>query len=130
MLKQLLTYKQLPSGLSLSASLQLQCDKTKITTHIGGGFILSCSYDTGRFLYSKKYWCRGDSRSTCGILVDSEHVGQTSQRFQIIDGRKRGLFVKGTNLQYDDSGLYWVGIDKIYSDIMTLIDVSVTEGKK
>ncbi|KAG7221687.1 hypothetical protein INR49_000054, partial [Caranx melampygus] len=109
------------------ASHQLQCDKTKITTHIGGEFILICRYDTNPFLFSKKYWCRGDSRSTCEILVDSEHVPKTSQRFQILDARRRGLFVKGTNLQYDDSGRYWVGIDKIYADIMTLIDVSVTE---
>ncbi|XP_051805153.1 uncharacterized protein LOC110951913 [Acanthochromis polyacanthus] len=111
------------------ASLQLQCDKGDIRAHIGGEFILICTYDTNQFLYSKKYWCRGDSRNTCEILVDSKSAAKTknTHRTQIIDARTRGLFVKVTNLQFDDSGVYWVGIDKIYADIMTSVSVVVTQ---
>uniref|UniRef100_A0A3Q1FML1 Immunoglobulin V-set domain-containing protein n=1 Tax=Acanthochromis polyacanthus TaxID=80966 RepID=A0A3Q1FML1_9TELE len=111
--------------------LQLQCNKGDIRAHIGGEFILICTYDTNRFLYSKKYWCRGDSKNTCEILVDSESAAKTknTHRTQIIDARRRGLFVKVTNLQFDDSGVYWVGIDKIYADIMTSVSVVVTQGK-
>ncbi|XP_056241663.1 uncharacterized protein LOC130175289 isoform X2 [Seriola aureovittata] len=113
--------------LLLHASLQLQCDKRKITAHIGGDFILNCKYDTSRFMYSKKYWCRGDNKNTCEILVDSELVVKTRRRFHILDARKRGLFVKVTNLQFDDTGVYWVGIDKVYADIMTMINIHITE---
>ncbi|XP_070765981.1 uncharacterized protein [Enoplosus armatus] len=112
-----------------NGSLQLQCDKKEITAHIGGEFMFICEYDTNRFLFSKKYWCRGDSRSTCEILVDSEGGTKTknTHRSHIIDARRRGLFVKVTNLQFDDTGMYWVGIDKIYADIMTSVNVVITE---
>ncbi|XP_040007665.1 uncharacterized protein LOC120803355 [Xiphias gladius] len=109
------------------ASLQLQCDKREIRAHIGGEFILFCKYDTNQFLYSKKYWCRGGSRHTCEIVVDSEHVVETRHRSHVIDSGRRGLFVKVTGLRFDDAGVYWLGIDKIYADIMTLVKVVVTE---
>ncbi|XP_070694942.1 uncharacterized protein [Pempheris klunzingeri] len=115
--------------LEILASLQLQCDKKQITAHIGGEFILTCKYDTTHFLYNKKYWCRGDSKSTCEILVHSEGGAKNSHRSHIVDIRKRGLYVKVTNLQLDDTGVYWVGIDKIYADIMTAVNVVITEGK-
>uniref|UniRef100_A0A3B4TES2 Immunoglobulin V-set domain-containing protein n=1 Tax=Seriola dumerili TaxID=41447 RepID=A0A3B4TES2_SERDU len=95
----------------------LQCNNREITAHIGGDFILNCKYDTNRFRYSKKYWCRGDNKNTCEILVDSELVAKTRQRFQIIDAAKRGLFVKVTNLQFGDTGVYWVGIDKVLENV-------------
>uniref|UniRef100_UPI0037E83812 uncharacterized protein n=1 Tax=Semicossyphus pulcher TaxID=241346 RepID=UPI0037E83812 len=115
----------------VKTSLQLQCDRKQITAHVGGDFLLTCSYDTSRYLYSKKYWCRGNSRETCEILVDSERRTQTksTHRSHVKDARRRGLFVKVTHLQSDDSGVYWVGIDKIYADIMTSVKVVVTEGK-
>lgn len=112
-------------------SLQLQCNQQQITAHVGGEFILRCEYDTARFWYSKKYWCQGDSRQTCEILVDTEVYGKTktTRRSIIVDAGKTGLFVKVTGLQLDDSGVYWVGIDKIYADIMTSVKVVITEGK-
>uniref|UniRef100_A0A8D3BTB3 Immunoglobulin V-set domain-containing protein n=1 Tax=Scophthalmus maximus TaxID=52904 RepID=A0A8D3BTB3_SCOMX len=97
---------------------------------INSEFILSCKYDTNHFLFNKKYWCRGDSRGTCEILADSEHVKKTSGRFLVLDARRKGLFVKVTGLQLDDTGVYWVGIDKIYADIMTSVNVFITEGKR
>ena len=80
----------------------------------------------------KKYWCRGSSRNSCEILVDSEGVARTTyaDRSLILDARSGGLFVKVTNLQLDDSGVYWVGIDKMYADIMISVTLVVTEGKK
>lgn len=114
-----------------SASLQLNCDKGKITAHIGGKFLLICTYDTKHFLFSKKYWCRGDSRSTCEIVVDSENTARTinSHRSHIVDTGRRGLFVKITDLRFDDSGVYWVGIERPYTDVMTSVKVVITEGK-
>lgn len=114
-----------------SASLQLNCDRGKITAHIGGEFLLICTYDTRHFLFSKKYWCRGDSRSTCEIVVDSEKRSRTknSHRSHIVDAERRGLFVKLTDLRFDDSGVYWVGIERPYTDVMTSVKVVITEGK-
>uniref|UniRef100_A0A3P8QTZ8 Uncharacterized protein n=1 Tax=Astatotilapia calliptera TaxID=8154 RepID=A0A3P8QTZ8_ASTCA len=111
--------------LLFQASLQLECDK-EITAHVGGEFILKCKYGINHFLYSKKYWCRGPSRSNCEIVADSENSRNT-HRSQVIDLNRRGLFVKVTNLRFDDAGAYWVGIDKIYADIMTQVKVIITE---
>ncbi|KAM9751161.1 uncharacterized protein ACNS7B_008070 isoform 1-T1 [Menidia menidia] len=43
------------------------------------------------------------------------------------DARRQGLFVEVTDLRLDDSGVYWIGIDKIYADIMVSITVVITE---
>ncbi|XP_034092853.1 CMRF35-like molecule 6 [Gymnodraco acuticeps] len=117
---------QIPSGLSCvllrkdtdphpkKASLQLQCDKKQITAPLGSDFLLSCSYKNQ--LLSNKYWCRGESRRTCEVLVDSE--GKTrSTRVHIVDARSRGLFVRVLDLQKGDSGVYWVGIDRPYTAV-------------
>uniref|UniRef100_A0A669EDM0 Immunoglobulin V-set domain-containing protein n=1 Tax=Oreochromis niloticus TaxID=8128 RepID=A0A669EDM0_ORENI len=112
----------------LLSSLQLECDKREITAHVGGEFILKCKYSINNFLYSKKYWCRGPSRGNCEIVADSENSRNT-HRSQVIDLNRRGLFVKVTNLRFDDAGAYWVGIDKIYADIMIQVKVIITEGK-
>ncbi|XP_059396867.1 uncharacterized protein LOC132129331 [Carassius carassius] len=48
-------------------------------------------------------------------------------RAQIIDRVSRGLVVNIGDLKLDDSGIYWVAIDKIYADIMRRIQVTVTK---
>lgn len=50
-------------------------------------------------------------------------------RAYIGDLRQKGLFVKVTGLQVEDTGVYWVGIDKIHADIMTQVKVVITEGE-
>uniref|UniRef100_A0A8C2YXS4 Immunoglobulin V-set domain-containing protein n=1 Tax=Cyclopterus lumpus TaxID=8103 RepID=A0A8C2YXS4_CYCLU len=99
---------------------------TVLQPHIGGELNLICRYDTNRFLYSKKYWCRGNSRSTCTILLDSESKTQNTDRSYILDARRRGLILKVTNLQFEDSGDYWVGIDTISADTMTSVNCGRT----
>ena len=115
----------------LAVSQQLQCDKKEIKAHIGGEFTIFCTHDQ-RFLYNKKYWCRGSSRNTCEILVDSDGIAKTkyTHRSHIFGTRRGDLYVKVTNLQTDDSGMYWIGIDKVYADIMTSVTLVVTEGKR
>lgn len=51
------------------------------------------------------------------------------KRAQIIDAVSRGLTVHVRDLQLDDTGTYWVGIDKIYADVMLRIQVIVRNGK-
>ncbi|XP_051947726.1 CMRF35-like molecule 1 [Xyrauchen texanus] len=110
-------------------SFQLQCDKTMIQATIGSSFTIVCTYKSNQFSYSKKYWCSGHSRDTCEVLMHTDgftHAGYR-QRANIIDRFSKGLIVFIKDLQLDDTGNYWVGIDKIYADIMLRIQVTVTK---
>ncbi|KAK7128945.1 hypothetical protein R3I94_017240 [Phoxinus phoxinus] len=109
--------------------MQFKCDKTKIQATIGSTFTITCTYRTTHFRFNKKYWCAGDSRASCEVLMDTDGFTQSAYRTraQIIDGVSRGLIVHVRDLKLDDTGIYWVAIDKIYSDIMTRIQVTVTK---
>ncbi|KAJ8016903.1 hypothetical protein DPEC_G00012180 [Dallia pectoralis] len=48
------------------------------------------------------------------------------QRCQIIDGGRTGIHITVRNLKIEDTGVYWVGIDKAYADIMTSVHLIVT----
>lgn len=62
--------------------------------------------------------------------MDSDFPARSKTgRAYISDLRRRGLFVKVTGLHLEDTGVYWVGIDKINADIMTQVKVVVTEGE-
>ncbi|XP_050953240.1 uncharacterized protein LOC127155193 [Labeo rohita] len=110
-------------------SVQLQCDKTKISVTIGSTLTITCNYKTNQFRFNKKYWCAGDSRSSCEVLMDTDRYTHYPYRTraQIIDGVSRGLIVNVRDLKLDDSGIYWVAIEKIYADIMIRIQVTVTK---
>ncbi|KAK7884135.1 hypothetical protein WMY93_027258 [Mugilogobius chulae] len=109
----------------IHVSFQLKCDKTRITAHVGGELFLACHYNTNTYLYSKKYWCRGSSRYNCETVADSE--AKTHPRTTVFDAQRRGLYIKVTGLRFEDAGTYWVGIDKAYADVMTQVEVVVTE---
>lgn len=63
--------------------------------------------------------------------MDTDKVAKTEYRHRslILDAKRKGLFVKVSRLQLGDTGVYWVGIDKIGADIMTSVRVVITEGK-
>uniref|UniRef100_A0A3B3SI23 Uncharacterized LOC111855694 n=1 Tax=Paramormyrops kingsleyae TaxID=1676925 RepID=A0A3B3SI23_9TELE len=115
--------------LIFQGSLQLQCDRNEVNGIIGGVLVVICQYQTSRYLFSKKYWCLGESRSTCEILMDTDGYvrAELNNRFKIQDAKRRGLFIQMADLQISDTGVYWVGIDEIYSDIMYRINIRVTE---
>ncbi|XP_048874419.1 uncharacterized protein LOC125745516 isoform X2 [Brienomyrus brachyistius] len=118
--------------LIFQGSLQLQCDRDEVNGIIGGVLVVICQYQTSRFLFSKKYWCLGESRSTCEILMDTNGYvrAELNNRFKIQEANRRGLLIQMADLQISDTGVYWVGIDKIYSDIMYRINIRVTEGMR
>lgn len=111
--------------------MQFHCDNTKIQATIGSTLTITCTYKTTQYRFNKKYWCAGDSRSSCEVLMDTDGFTHAvyRTRAQIIDRVSRGLIVYIRDLRLDDSGIYWVAIDKIYADIMTRIQVTVTKGK-
>ncbi|XP_062420339.1 uncharacterized protein LOC119223492 [Pungitius pungitius] len=112
--------------LLFTESLQLQCDKKHITQHVGGEINLICYYDH-RFRYSKKYWCKGNSGNTCTILVDTNSKTDATHRSFIAEEGRGLLRVKVKDLTLDDGGVYWVAIDKMYADVMTSVNVVITE---
>ncbi|XP_066526608.1 uncharacterized protein [Hoplias malabaricus] len=111
---------------------QLQCHQHMFSATVGQTINVACTYDT-KYRFSKKYLCLGESRSTCEILMDTDGFmkAEYRSRARITDavyrGLYRGLHVQMTGLQLSDTGIYWVGIDKIYADIMFMIQVKVTE---
>lgn len=110
----------------ISASVQLQCDKRHIKATIGEELNIACSFDPVH-RFNKKYWCRGSSRNTCEELAHSENVAHTeSKRFRVLS-YKRKIYVKMTALGLGDVGVYWVGIDRPFADIMVSVTVEVTE---
>ncbi|XP_035377219.1 uncharacterized protein LOC113576438 [Electrophorus electricus] len=111
------------------ASALLLCDKTIINAIVGGKFHVICKFSANQYRFSKKYWCLGKSKSTCEILMDTDGFTKATlrRRAQIIDAVYGGLHVLVSALQVEDTGIYWVGIDKIYTDIMVKIQVSVRE---
>ncbi|XP_062872149.1 regulator of complement activation group 2 gene 1 [Trichomycterus rosablanca] len=117
--------------LIVQVGAQLRCDKTIIHATVGREFNVICKYDARQFLFSKKYWCLGESRSTCEILMDTDGFITPSirNRAKIIDAGVRGFYIFIRVLQFEDTGIYWAGIDKIYADIMLKIQVHVTDGK-
>ncbi|XP_043080928.1 uncharacterized protein LOC122328911 [Puntigrus tetrazona] len=110
-------------------SVQLKCDNTRIQATIGSTLTITCTYKANQYRFSKKYWCAGDSRSSCEVLMDTDGFTHAvyRTRAQIIDGASRGLTVYIRDLKLDDSGTYWVAIDKIYADFMIRIQVTITK---
>ncbi|KAL4623780.1 hypothetical protein GN956_G18725 [Arapaima gigas] len=110
-------------------STQLECDKTHLQGTVGRSLTVKCKYATKRFLFSKKYWCHGEFRSTCEIVADTEGFTKADlrDRIKIQDLKQHGLFIWMANLHIKDTGVYWAGIDKMYADIMYQIHIKVSE---
>ncbi|KAI5095996.1 hypothetical protein C0J45_14426 [Silurus meridionalis] len=108
---------------------QLQCDKSTIHTTVGKEMNVFCRYDAKSFLYSKKYWCLGEIRSTCEVLMDTDGftTARLRKRAGIYETRSRTFNIIMKGLQLEDTGIYWAAIDKIYADLMFRINVVVTE---
>ncbi|XP_072552203.1 uncharacterized protein [Salminus brasiliensis] len=115
--------------LTSQVSAYLQCDKTRIHATVGRTLNVACTYNTNQFHFNKKYWCAGESRGTCEILMDTDGFtkAELKSRARITTTGFRSFHIQVTKLQLRDTGIYWVGIDKIYADIMVKIRVEVSE---
>ncbi|XP_025038258.2 uncharacterized protein LOC102454290 isoform X1 [Pelodiscus sinensis] len=107
-------------------SLWSDGDKTAME---GTSTTVTCSYDRGRYVYYKKYWCHGASRSSCDILGDTENFVKSGYkgRLLLLDNKRGDFFVTMNQLVEEDSGMYWCGIQRPYADIMTAVKLTVTE---
>uniref|UniRef100_A0A8C8RWE3 Immunoglobulin domain-containing protein n=1 Tax=Pelusios castaneus TaxID=367368 RepID=A0A8C8RWE3_9SAUR len=98
---------------------------------LGGELTVRCWYARGYETYIK-YWCRGTIQTSCHVVVqtsDSEAIVKQG-RVSIRDIRTIYMFmVTMKNLTGGDSGIYWCGIERLGSDLMFSVKVSVLPGK-
>uniref|UniRef100_A0A8D2L915 Ig-like domain-containing protein n=1 Tax=Varanus komodoensis TaxID=61221 RepID=A0A8D2L915_VARKO len=80
----------------------------------GKSTTVRCTYDINRYRFSKKYWCRGSSRTSCDVLGDTEKFVKWNYKNKLsLWDFRRGIFVVTMKqLTTDDSGTYWCGIDR------------------
>uniref|UniRef100_A0A452J225 Ig-like domain-containing protein n=1 Tax=Gopherus agassizii TaxID=38772 RepID=A0A452J225_9SAUR len=92
---------------------------------------ITCSYDRRKYMFNRKYWCRGGSRSSCDVLGDTENFVKSEYkgRVLLLDNRRGYFLVTMHQLVEEDSGMYWCGIQRPYADMMTAVKLTVTEGK-
>uniref|UniRef100_A0A8C3RU03 Ig-like domain-containing protein n=1 Tax=Chelydra serpentina TaxID=8475 RepID=A0A8C3RU03_CHESE len=117
------------TGMSWCAP-SLWSDREK-TAMEGTSTTITCSYDRQRYIFNRKYWCHGGSRSSCDILGDTENFvkSEYKRRLLLLDNKRGDFLVTMHQLVEDDSGIYWCGIQRPYADIMTAVKLTVTEGK-
>ncbi|XP_063003624.1 CMRF35-like molecule 5 [Elgaria multicarinata webbii] len=99
-------------------------DKEK-TAMEGTSITVNCKYNIKRYMFSKKYWCRGSSRLHCDILGDTDK--RENSRVTVTDNRKGALLVTMKQLTASDSGTYWCGIDRPFADIMAAVELKVNK---
>ncbi|XP_044288021.1 CMRF35-like molecule 5 [Varanus komodoensis] len=93
----------------------------------GKSTTVRCTYDINRYRFSKKYWCRGSSRTSCDVLGDTEKFVKWNYKNKLsLWDFRRGIFVVTMKqLTTDDSGTYWCGIDRPFADIMIAVELKV-----
>ncbi|XP_029437915.1 polymeric immunoglobulin receptor-like isoform X2 [Rhinatrema bivittatum] len=79
---------------------------------VGGSLSLQCQYENDYETHNK-YWCQGDIRVSCRILIQTESNRHMTQgRISIRDNVTALTFtVTVEQLTEADSGKYWCGID-------------------
>ncbi|XP_074920745.1 CMRF35-like molecule 7 [Chelonoidis abingdonii] len=92
---------------------------------------ITCSYDRRKYMFNRKYWCHGGSRSSCDVLGDTENFVKSEYKGRVVllDNRRGYFLVTMHQLVEEDSGMYWCGIERPYADMMTAVKLTVTEGK-
>nr|XP_033792501.1 deleted in malignant brain tumors 1 protein-like [Geotrypetes seraphini] len=101
----------------------------EVRGHPGGSLSLQCQYKE-RYKTSKKYWCKRETWSSCEILIQTKSNSiMTKDRLSIRDNSTALTFtVTMESLTKADSGTYWCGIDKYFSDIGYPVIVTVLTG--
>ncbi|XP_077610231.1 CMRF35-like molecule 2 isoform X2 [Crocuta crocuta] len=98
--------------LCFSGSLSLM-GPSSVTGNLGGSLSVQCQYEEDYRTY-KKYWCRGQSESTCDKIVET-NVEEKRGRVSIRDHPDSLTFiVTMENLTAEDTGSYWCRIQKVW----------------
>uniref|UniRef100_A0A8C3IZ32 Immunoglobulin domain-containing protein n=1 Tax=Chrysemys picta bellii TaxID=8478 RepID=A0A8C3IZ32_CHRPI len=99
----------------------------EVSGPLGGSVSVQCQYD-GWYQNYKKYWCRGEDRSSCYIAIqtNSSEAEVVKDRVSIQDNHTQFTFtVTMGSLALGDQDIYWCGIEKSGFDKMFAVNVSV-----
>ncbi|XP_043940917.1 CMRF35-like molecule 7 [Protopterus annectens] len=95
---------------------------------LGESITIACQYDDKNARAANKYWCKGDNRFTCYVVVQtngSETIVQ-KDRTSIMDNQTIQVFyVTVVDLSGDDNGSYWCGIDILGLDAVHQVKLTV-----
>ncbi|XP_029427790.1 CMRF35-like molecule 8 [Rhinatrema bivittatum] len=93
---------------------------------VGGSLSLQCQYENDYETHNK-YWCRGDVRISCRILIQTESNRHMTQGKLTIRDNVAALTFTVTmeELTQGDSGKYWCGIDDSLLDPGAPVAVTV-----
>ncbi|KAJ6660373.1 hypothetical protein lerEdw1_017796 [Lerista edwardsae] len=94
---------------------------------LGRSLSVDCQYNKGYVGYIK-YWCRGAEWDSCETVVKT-----TGSEAEVKDGRTSikdnqtllEFTVRLDNLTLQDAGIYWCAIEKIGSDLKSLVMITV-----
>ncbi|XP_039392227.1 uncharacterized protein LOC120404206 isoform X2 [Mauremys reevesii] len=66
---------------------------------------ITCSYDRRKYMFNRKYWCHGGSRSSCDVLGDTENFVKSEYkgRLLLLDNRRGYFLVTMHQLVEEDS---------------------------
>ncbi|XP_034978100.2 CMRF35-like molecule 8 [Zootoca vivipara] len=105
----------------------IQKNTEEIATE-GTSTTITCFYDM-EYRFDNKYWCRGSSRTSCDILGQTKKFAKWNHksRLTLLDNSKGVFWVTMHQLTEDDSGTYWCGIDRPFTDIMTSVKLKVNK---
>ncbi|XP_014644890.1 PREDICTED: CMRF35-like molecule 2 [Ceratotherium simum simum] len=87
-----------------------------VTGTMGNSLSVQCQYEE-RYKAYNKYWCRGQYDTTCDVIVETkgEEKDERNGRVSIRDRADKLTFtVTMENLNADDAGSYWCGIQTVW----------------
>ncbi|XP_048467769.1 polymeric immunoglobulin receptor-like [Rhincodon typus] len=103
-----------------------------INGSVGQSVTIRCKYNK-YYRTSPKYWCKGDNREDCVILIETQGPRKTNSGGRIIiavDDDAGEFFVTMERLTKNDQGLYWCGISRFLWDLLSPVELNVAEGTK
>ncbi|XP_066561777.1 CMRF35-like molecule 7 [Amia ocellicauda] len=118
----------LATFLSVYSGSECLCpvESKAVTAVVDESVTIQCPYES-TYTDHVKYWCRGQRRSTCSVVVQTAGP-VTRDRTVIREDKVRGVFsVTLSELKRHDRGRYWCGIEKSGRDILTAIHLDVLQ---
>ncbi|XP_078506075.1 CMRF35-like molecule 7 [Lissotriton helveticus] len=101
----------------------------EVTGVLGGSLTVACRYE-GELVQYPHYWCKGASWYHCSIVLQSTGSEKevTRGRFSLKDNHTtQTVRVTITDLEEEDSGVYWCGTERTGIDNMYQVNVTVSK---
>ncbi|XP_048408965.1 CMRF35-like molecule 2 [Stegostoma tigrinum] len=118
--------------ISFSVSGAILTGPAVINGSVGQSITIRCKYNKYYRNYPK-YWCKGDNREDCVILIETQGPRKTNPGGRItitVDDDAGEFFVTMERLTKNDQGLYWCGVARFLWDLLHPVELNVAEGTK